>query len=147
MNKPIFLYKTWIKLRWGDIDSMGHLNNVQYFRYMEQARVEWLTSLGYAIGSGNEQDSQVIADASCVFRCAVKYPADIEVLVSGEKPGRSSLKMLYQLKVKDSEQIVANGVSTLVWISPETGLSKKLPDRIRELFLVSNSKDDIPASY
>ena len=147
MNKTYFLYKTCIRLRWGDMDSMGHLNNVQYFRYMEQARVEWLTSLGYAVASGNGHDSQVIADASCVFRYSVKYPADIEVLISGEKPGRSSLKMLYQLKVKGSEQIVASGVTTLVWISPETGLSKELPDRIRRLFLVPHSRDGTSTSY
>lgn len=135
MTDPIFLYSTLIRLRWGDMDSMGHINNVQYFRYMEQARVEWLASLGYSVGLHKGEDGPVIANASCVFRVALKYPADIEVLVNGEKPGRSSIKMLYQLKVKDTDQIVADGVSTLVWISPETGRSKVLPNRIRELFL------------
>jgi acyl-CoA thioester hydrolase len=136
MTDPIFLYSTSIRLRWGDMDSMGHINNVQYFRYMEQARVEWLASLGYPVGLHKGEDGPVIANASCVFRVALKYPADIEVLVNGEKPGRSSIKMLYQLKVKDTDQIVADGVSTLVWISPETGRSKVLPNRIRELFLL-----------
>ncbi len=116
------------------MDFMGHINNVQYFRYMEQARVEWLTSLGFTVGLGSSEDGQVIADASCVFRFALKYPADIEILVNGEKPGRSSLKMLYQLKLKDTDQVVADGASTLVWISPETGRSKNLPDNIRQLF-------------
>lgn len=134
MNDSIFLYKTLIRTRWGDMDSMGHINNTQYFRYMEQARVEWLASLGYLVGSTDRQDGQVIADASCVFRVALKYPADVEVVVNGEKPGRSSLKMIYQLKMKDTNQIVADGASTLVWISPETGRSKNLPDRIRQLF-------------
>jgi len=140
MGNPNFLYKTWIRLRWGDMDSMGHINNVQYFRYMEQARVEWLTSLGYTVGLGGGEDGQVIADASCVFRFALKYPADIEIVVSGENPGRSSLKMLYQLKVKDTDQIVADGVSTLVWVSPETGRSKNLPDSIRNIFSESKSE-------
>jgi acyl-CoA thioester hydrolase len=142
MNGQIFLYKTWIRLRWGDMDSMGHINNVQYFRYMEQARVEWLASLGYAVGLGGGEDGQVIADASCVFRVALKYPADIEVVVNGEKPGRSSLKMLYQLKMKDTNQVVADGASTLVWISPETGRSKNLPDSIRQLFSALDSGGD-----
>jgi len=29
-------------LRWADMDMLGHVNNVAYFRYMEQARIEWL---------------------------------------------------------------------------------------------------------
>ena len=31
-----------IKVRWGDMDPLGHVNNTEYFRYMEQARVAWL---------------------------------------------------------------------------------------------------------
>ena len=31
-------------IRWGDQDAMGHVNNTIYFRFMEQARVEWLAS-------------------------------------------------------------------------------------------------------
>ena len=29
-------------IRWGDMDALGHVNNTVYFRYMEQARIEWL---------------------------------------------------------------------------------------------------------
>ena len=29
-------------IRWGDMDAFGHVNNTVYFRYMEQARLEWL---------------------------------------------------------------------------------------------------------
>ena len=29
-------------LRWADMDALGHINNTCYFRYMEQARIEWL---------------------------------------------------------------------------------------------------------
>ena len=34
-----------IPIRWGDMDAMGHVNNTVYFRYMEQARIEWLESI------------------------------------------------------------------------------------------------------
>ena len=36
-------------IRWGDMDVLGHVNNTVYFRYMEQARIEWI----YALASGN----------------------------------------------------------------------------------------------
>ena len=29
-------------IRWGDMDAFGHVNNTIYFRYLEQARIEWL---------------------------------------------------------------------------------------------------------
>jgi acyl-ACP thioesterase len=34
-------------VRWGDMDFYGHVNNTVYFRYFEQARVEWLEQAGF----------------------------------------------------------------------------------------------------
>ena len=34
-------------IRWGDMDALGHVNNTVYFRYMEQARIEWLYALAH----------------------------------------------------------------------------------------------------
>lgn len=31
---------------WGEMDTMGHVNNVMYTRYAESARVEWATKFG-----------------------------------------------------------------------------------------------------
>lgn len=31
---------------WGDMDANGHVNNVEYFRYMENARVEYYRRIG-----------------------------------------------------------------------------------------------------
>jgi acyl-ACP thioesterase len=38
-----------IPIRWGDMDAYGHVNNTVYFRYMEQARVEYLEKLGFKV--------------------------------------------------------------------------------------------------
>ena len=32
-------------MRWGEMDALGHMNNVSYFRYFEQARISWFDSL------------------------------------------------------------------------------------------------------
>ena len=34
------------KVVWGEMDSMGHVNNVTYVRYAETGRVEWVCNLG-----------------------------------------------------------------------------------------------------
>ena len=33
-------------IRWGDMDAMGHVYNVTYFRFLEQALIEWYSSIG-----------------------------------------------------------------------------------------------------
>lgn len=29
------------KVAWGDMDAFGHVNNVQYYRYIESARIAY----------------------------------------------------------------------------------------------------------
>ncbi|ROT40746.1 Thioesterase/thiol ester dehydrase-isomerase [Sodiomyces alkalinus F11] len=41
---------------WGDMDSMGHVNNVMYNRYAESARVNWALSHGQ--GRGPEEQNR-----------------------------------------------------------------------------------------
>ena len=56
--RPRLLVHTSIQpIRWGDMDSLGHVNNTVYFRHMEQARIEWLFAQAgvhdpYATSSG-----------------------------------------------------------------------------------------------
>ena len=43
MTTPrVLVHTTTQVIRWGDMDAFGHVNNTVYFRYMEQARIEWL---------------------------------------------------------------------------------------------------------
>ena len=43
------MYTCLIPMRWGDMDAYRHVNNTVYFRYMEQARVEFLEQIGYQV--------------------------------------------------------------------------------------------------
>lgn len=54
-HKHKLIYATILPVRWGDMDAMNHVNNTVYFRYMEQARIEWLESLGYGTGQHTEE--------------------------------------------------------------------------------------------
>ena len=61
------------------MDMLGHVNNTVYFRYMEQARIEWLYAtagagrLREAAGPGDRQRELQL---SCV---PLVYPGDVEV--------------------------------------------------------------------
>ena len=36
-RKPVHVER--LRILWGDMDALGHVNNTMYFRYMEQARI------------------------------------------------------------------------------------------------------------
>ena len=136
MNTPAsapdrkLLLTTRIPVRWGDMDFYGHVNNTVYFRYFEQARVEWLEAFGFAVGPTAET-APVIINASCTFLIPVNYPATVVVRLYAGEPGRSSVMTWYELSVEGDDRIYAEGASKVVWTDPRTGKSVPLPDEIR----------------
>ena len=68
-------YECRIPMRWGDMDAMGHINNTLYFRYLEIARVDWLTSIGAAPNPGGQ--GPVIVNAFCNFYRQLKAPGEV----------------------------------------------------------------------
>lgn len=118
-----------IPIRWGDMDAYGHVNNTIYFRYMEQARVEWLEALGYTVLP--QGHAPVIINASCTFLAPMVYPGTIEVRIFAGTPGRSSVPTHYEMRLAGSETIYAEGASKIVWMDSATGKSVPIPEALR----------------
>jgi acyl-CoA thioester hydrolase len=122
-----------IPVRWGDMDAYGHVNNTVYFRYAEQARIEWLESLGVRV-IPDQDEGPVIINASCTFLKPITYPATVEVRTLVGKPGRSSIPTYFEMRCTGEEELYAEGASKMVWWNPRTGKSLDLPDFIRKLY-------------
>jgi acyl-CoA thioester hydrolase len=124
------VHRVTLPIRWGDEDAMGHVNNTVYFRYMEQARIEWLESFGFRTKwTGTE--GPVIVNAACTFLVPMTYPGTVECRMFCGAPGRSSVQTHYELRMVGDERLYAEGAAKLVWINPSTGKSIPLPDVMR----------------
>lgn len=119
-----------VPIRWGDMDAQGHVNNTVYFRYMEQARIEWLAWLDARCGGFPGQGS-VIVNASCTFIAPLTYPGIVEVRMYLDPPGRSSIGTHYELQVDETRH--AEGSAKLVWIDRRSLRSAPLPERVAAL--------------
>ena len=131
-HKRKLIYATILPIRWGDMDAMNHVNNTVYFRYMEQARIEWLESLGYGTGQHTDE-GRVIVNAGCTYLVPLVYPGNVEVRMFIGHPGRSSLPTHYELRLQGNEKLYATGDAKMVWINPASGRSIPLPDNMRAL--------------
>ena len=125
------VHATRIAIRWGDMDAYQHVNNTVYFRYMEQARVEWLEGIGYACNA--QQEAAVIINASCTFLLPLTYPGTVDVRLYAGHPGRSSVTTHYELRLVGDERLYAEGAAKVVWMNPTSGKSAPLPDALRRL--------------
>lgn len=119
-----------IEIRWGDMDAMGHVNNTVYFRYMEQARINWFESL-MPRGEAWRSIGIVIVNASCNFKKPINYPGTVEVRVFAGAPGGSSVATYYELSVDN--QLYADGAATVVFVDPQKQKPMRIPEEIRSL--------------
>jgi acyl-CoA thioester hydrolase len=121
------VHTTTVPIRWGDMDALGHVNNAVYFRYMEQARVEWLARMQERVGDFPGQ-GQVIVNASCTFLVPLTYPGTVEVRMFLAVPGRSSIETRYELWM--AQRKYAEGAAKVVWIDLQTQRSAPLPEAL-----------------
>jgi acyl-CoA thioester hydrolase len=115
-----------LPIRWGDMDALGHVNNTMYFRYMEQARIEWLAS--HQRGGLYDGEGIVVINASCTFLAPLVYPGDVEVKMYLGEPGRTSVGSFYDIS-KDGKRY-AEGAAKIVWIDIASGRPRPLPEHI-----------------
>jgi acyl-CoA thioester hydrolase len=125
-HKPRLLVHTSRQpIRWGDMDMLGHVNNTVFFRYCEQARIEWTYGL-HPDGDAYAGTGPVIVNASCTFLLPLVYPGDVEVRMYLGDPGRTSVGTYYEILKNGTKY--ADGAAKMVWIDLATGRSVPLPD-------------------
>ncbi|WP_296057167.1 thioesterase family protein [uncultured Amphritea sp.] len=129
LNRTL-LHQCEIAVRWGDMDAYGHVNNALYMRYLEEARVQFLASIG-ADMRGNGTDP-VIINVGCTFLRPVSYPATVIIKSYVGEIGRSSFMVWYEVSTTDNpDQLCSEGYSKVVWMDHQTGRSVPLPEMIR----------------
>ncbi len=123
------LYQHELAVRWGDMDALGHVNNIMYFQYFEQTRLLWFETFGFgALATSNT--GFVIVNSFAEFLRPVVYPAMLTIRMAGHSPGTSSFESTYTLMSNDT--LFTRGSARIVWIDTHKGKSLPLPDVIRE---------------
>ena len=127
-----FVFETSFPIRWGDMDSMGHVNNAVYFRYMESVRIDWMTQSG--MSPDPHGVGPVIANAFCNFIVQLEYPGVVVGKLYLGRAGRSSFDMFTTLERADRPGVIcAAGGATTVWVDFNAQQSLPLPDFARRL--------------
>lgn len=111
-----------IRVKFSDLDAFGHLNNVEVFRYLEHARIEYLKRVQILNFKHVEEIDKfsVVADVQCDFLHQVFYDEEIRVYVKVHHLGNTSLDIHYMGK-NEKEQVVFTGRGVIVQIDKHTG--------------------------
>ena len=123
-----FLHMRQDILRYADVDSNGHLNNVKFFEFCQESRV----SLFRAVGAHDGEDNRawMIAALSIVFRGQVHAPGNVETGTLVLKFGNSSLQLGQGMFY--AGRCVATAEMTMVRVDQETGKPFRIETILRE---------------
>lgn len=121
-----------VTVRWGDMDSMGHVNNAKYFTYCESARMSYFAAVRMSEYRQGGVHGPALAAAHLNFRAQVRYPSELEVETRVSEVGRSSFRMEYEIFYKGTDERVADGHGVIVWVDYSAGRSIPLPEGLKE---------------
>ncbi len=112
-------------VRFSDVDVFGHVNNVKYFEYYQEARVAFLTRLPPHDGVA---PTLVVARMDVDYRRPILFRSEPYVVRSiVTRVGRSSLTLTAD--VLDGEQALSRSEAVLVAFDRATRRSRPWTDR------------------
>jgi acyl-CoA thioester hydrolase len=129
-----------IQVRFNDIDMLGHTTNSVYMQYFDLGR------LHYFIDVLNERmdwqgEGLILVSININYLAQTKLYNELEVRTKVTKLGNKSLVMHQQIYNKTTDEVAAEGKSTMVGYSISNEQSIPVPTRWRELF--ANYEKDI----
>lgn len=126
-----YTHFTAITVKWGEMDSLGHVNNTVFFRYAEDGRIAYI----HEVTDGEDtqiNDGPVLADLRCRFQQALRFPAKLEIGTRVSQLGRSSLTLEQCLFPRTGDCPIAIYTTVIVWFDYGAQTNMRIPETVRE---------------
>ena len=112
---------------WGDMDAFGHVNNVQYYRYIESARIAYMQALDVL----SSDIYTVVSTNQCQYLAPVFYPDTLKIAAKVVELRNSACRMHYLLWSEQQQQVVAEAEAVVVFVDQAHLKKTSIPDAIR----------------
>lgn len=127
------IFTTELDVLWGDMDAYNHVNNVSYFRYLEETRVRWM--MHHQFMEEGVSIHPVLVKSGVTFLKSALYPATLRVNVCLGEHSARSISLRHEIRDANRPDVCyAEGYAKLVWVDTTTGKSVALPEEVRALF-------------
>lgn len=128
------------RVRFGHLDAMQHMNNVEFLRFFETARIEYLKTLfPEHRPTRREEFGFIFAECRITYRSPALYDELIRTDITPCEPSRSSLRLEFEMRTDEDDRLVAEGYGVLVGYDYASGRSRPLPEGLRDRLPSSNA--------
>ncbi len=133
MEKPdLTTYKSSVqqKIQWGEMDAFQHVNNVQYFKYLESGRIHFMDDSGLMKTMSESNIGPILAKIDCNFLKPMFYPDTIIIHLKVSRIGNTSFG-IHQVIESENQGIVAQGSSVVVMFDYKNKEAVYIDDELR----------------
>ena len=120
-----------IKVRYCETDQMGLVHHGSYINYFEEARISWISNLGFSYSE--IEKSGIILPVS---KLNINYlsPAyfDDDLMVNVELAELPTSRLIFNYTIKNKDEVVVTGTTVLAFLSKETKKPVRCPDYMLE---------------
>ena len=115
--------------RFSDLDPLGHVNNVVYHDYLQEARVVQMNDIGSIV---NTEFAQIVVKQEIRHIKPLSYSREpIMIEVSLTSLTRATYSLAYRI-LDENGELVAEATSQLAVIDPTSGRPIRIPEVIAE---------------
>ena len=120
-----------IKVRYCETDQMGLVHHGSYINYFEEARISWISNLGFSYGE--MEKSGIILPVS---KLNINYlrPAYFEndLVVNVELAELPTSRLIFNYTITNKGEVVVTGTTVLAFLNKETKKPVRCPDYMLE---------------
>jgi len=117
-----------IEIWFGDLDALGHVNNVKYARFLETARMKFIMEK-----FGKMEPTFVLRRLEMDFLAPMFLGDVAEVEIWVGEIGNTSWEFHYLIKNKKTGKEVVRARSIQVWVDLNENVKKPIPDDVRRI--------------
>lgn len=129
-----------IPIQWGNMDSFNHVNNTQFFRYYETARIKYFEDIGLIDIMKETSIGPILAKTSSHFLKPITYPDNVTVGAKVISIGNTSFVMDYVI-YSEKKGLSARGDGVIVIFDYKNSKKVQVPPEIIQAIRKIENKD------
>ena len=132
-ESDIWPISTEIKVNWGDMDALGHVNHSVYAKWMETVRMMYLSEIGMMNLYDYSNIGPILARIEIDYELPIVFPDVVTVSTSVSRIGNSSFDMRYKIESQSNNgKSAATGSVVCVVLDYSSGIPHKIPLKLRK---------------
>jgi len=130
-----FTFVVDLNIEWGDMDALQHVNNIEYFKYFQVARIAYFEKINSDSVFGETPIPLILASTQCKFIYPLTFPDSVSVGVRVDSMADQYFIMKYSVVSHKHQRLAAIGDAKVVMFDYVNNKKASIPSEIRKTII------------